>query len=108
MQATSRIAHVLGPRCPNGTGACQHTLQLSLGPLIQVLDARLRSAASCPTPAPGGTAAATAACGARLQVFSGHDSTLLPLMAGEWVGWGGGRHDSTLQVGRWAGWRGCF
>ncbi|KAG2441534.1 hypothetical protein HXX76_003155 [Chlamydomonas incerta] len=98
-QATRRVAAVLGPPC-NGTGLCQQLLQLGIGLLLRELvdglrlaaaaaEARLAAAAAGqPLPAqglPGAAPGAVAAVGvppvALLDLYSGHDSTLMPLLA---------------------------
>ena len=86
MQATRRVAKVLGPAC-SGTGPCQRLLQLSVGQLLASLSAALNASSAC-----DGISAASDCPYTqppsherpppRLLLFSAHDSTLMPLMSG--------------------------
>lgn len=80
LQATRRVVKVLGPRCTQearqeGTSTCKQVLQLSVGSLLAQIQGQLAAAAEC-------GAAGGGQCGPRLALYSAHDATLMPLMAG--------------------------
>ena len=81
MQATKRIADVVGPAC-TGSGDCAKVMQLSVGRLLELLTTQLMGAVKCD--------GAEKPCGQTLEVCVG----------GRWEGGRGGRGGQALVVGR--------
>ena len=81
-EATAMVAHVLGPICnrDNEEYGCRQTLQLSIGQLTYTLARQLRAAVGCGSEGKGSGGACTGPA-SRLHLYSGHDSTLFPLLS---------------------------
>uniref|UniRef100_A0A7S0RVV4 Acid phosphatase n=1 Tax=Chlamydomonas leiostraca TaxID=1034604 RepID=A0A7S0RVV4_9CHLO len=94
-EATQRVQTVIGPSCPpeavpSGSQLCHGLIQLGIGPLVGALGAQVTAAAKCAEQGWGGDCASTP----RLALYSGHDTSLLPLSAAfgvpltQWPGFG--------------------
>lgn len=82
-EATKRVQQVIGPSCPvpavpSAHQLCHSLLQLGIGQLVGALSEQVKVAAKCAEAAWNGDCATSP----RLALYSGHDTTLLPLSAG--------------------------
>jgi hypothetical protein len=82
MQATEEISAFICPALVDEHGHA--VLRLSMGRLLDILLANMETAAAAAAAGQAGSSSSSSHA-AKLMMFSGHDSTIMPLLTGGWV-----------------------